>query len=292
MPIERYTTIAGNVIEYVPSPDEADFLARVVRATNDPNVTEAQLIELVYGRENPILDQRVFAGRGAVTASVIENPIYRVLVDLLDQKRVIDGKLDVAKAAEAYTLSVAEAAQRLDMSPGAVRQAIQAGKLAAWKKGSTYFLEPRSVDTYRSRVARRGPSPASSATERRPSAAPSLSPSDVVPSESVPSGLDGEAPALRARMGSATGFSFRVKAPDLEIVEKDGHARVGVVSKFERAAIAFSGKTVNRFFVLEPADEPFRYDFGPFFIEGRFRVAEKVNNAQEASARFKAFEAR
>lgn len=283
MPIERYTTIAGNVIDYVPSPDEADFLARVVRATNDPNVTEAQLIELVYGRENPILDQSVFAGRGAVTASVVENPIYRVLLDLLDQKRVIDGKLDVAKAAEAYTLSVADAAKRLEMSPGAVRQAIQAGNLAAWKKGATYFLEPRSVDTYRSRVARRGPSAASSATERRPA----VSPSDVVPSEPA-----GSAFALRARMGSATGWSFRLKAPHIEIVETDGHARVGVVSSFERAAIAFSGKKVNRFFVLEPADEPFRYDFGPFFIEGRFRVAEKVNNAQEASERFKAFEAR
>ena len=85
MSTERYTTILGEVIEYpAPSSEVAAFLERVKRAAHDPSVSEAQLSELVYGRENPVLDQTIFPGRGAVTKAVHANPVWPVMQDLLD----------------------------------------------------------------------------------------------------------------------------------------------------------------------------------------------------------------
>lgn len=95
-------------------------------------------------------------------------------------------------------------------------------------------------------------------------------------------------------MGNRAGASFRVKAAELEIVgeeklEGGGKLIDAIVPRFERVAIAFSGKKMNRAFILEPADEPSTYDFEGFSISGRFKIAEKINDAAEASRRFKSF---
>ena len=126
-----------------------------------------------------------------------------------------------------------------------------------------HLVDPQTVDTYRDRVKRRGPRPE---------------------------------PALRIRMGNRAGASFRVKAPGLEVVqttklEGGGKTIDAVVPRFERAAIAFSGKKVNRMFVLEPADEEDSFTFEDFEIRGRYRVVEKINDPEEASKRFRSFRA-
>lgn len=261
-PMERYTTIAGEVLEY-PRPDgELErFLARVVDAANDPRVSHGEMIELIYGTENPLLKQGMFRGRGAVTKEVFATPTYHVMLDLLDQKRVQTGALDVKKAMARFTLTVSEAAKRLDVTTSAVRQAIQAKRLSAVKKGGRYLLDPRAVATYRDHVVRRGPKPR---------------------------------PALEVRMGNKPGSSFRVKARELEVLEKEplaggGKLLVAEVPRFERAAVAISGKRMNRLFVLVPADEDNSFEFEDFSIRGRYRVLEKENDAQRASERFKNF---
>jgi hypothetical protein len=43
------------------------------------------------------------------TLAAFDSPVFRVLLDLLDQKQVRLGSLDLEKAAARYTLSVAEA---------------------------------------------------------------------------------------------------------------------------------------------------------------------------------------
>lgn len=261
-PMERHTTIAGETLEYPrPTGELAAFLARVRAAAEDPRVSEGELVELLYGRENPLLDHTIFRGRGAVTREVFANPVYHVMLDLLDAKRVQVGTLDPERAAQRYSMTVTEAAEVLGMTTSAVRQAIAAKHLAAWKTGPVYLLDPSSVETYRDRVKRRGPKPA---------------------------------PALRITMGNRAGASFRVKAPELETVETtklEGGGKVieAVVPRFERAAVAFSGKKVNRMFVLEPADDEDRFDFEGFSIAGRYRVTEKINDPEEASKRFRSF---
>lgn len=262
-PMERHTTIAGETLEYArPGPDLAAFLARVRTAADDPRVSEHALVELIYGSENPILDHTIFRGRGAVTRETFANPVYHVMLDLLDAKRVQVGTLDPDRAAQRYTMTVTEAAGELDMTTSAVRQAIASKKLAAWKKGGVYLLDPHSVATYRDHVKRRGPRPE---------------------------------PALRIRMGNRPGASFRVKAPGLEEVgatklEDGGRVVEAIVPRFARAAIAFSGKRSNTFLLLEPDAEEHERDFhGTYGVSGRFRIVEKITDPEEARKRFRSF---
>lgn len=261
---ERYRTMAGEVLEYPrPGPELEAFLERVRAAAKDPRVSEAELVELIYGRENPILDHTVFEDRGAVTLEVFENPVYHLMLDQLDAKRMQAGSLNRDRAEARYTMTVSEAAEALEVSPSAVRQAIASKRLAAWKPGNEYLLDPHSVATYRDHVKRRGPRPA---------------------------------PALRIRMGNKPGASFRVKAPGLERgeetkLEGGGKLIEARVERFTRAAIAFSGKSVNRMFVLEPAAEANSFEFEGFEVSGRYRVVEKVNDPEEASKRFRSFRA-
>lgn len=262
-PMEQHTTIAGETLEYPRPPGElAAFLAHVRSAAEDPRVSEGELVELIYGSENPLLDHTIFKGRGAVTREVFANPIYHVMLDLLDAKRVQAGTLDPERAAQRYSMTVTEAAERLEMTTSAVRQAIGAHRLAAWKSPSgPYLLDPHSVDTYRDRVKRRGPK---------------------------------AAPALRITMGNRPGASFRVKAAEIEEVSKTkledgGQVIEAVVPRFERVGIAFSGTRSNTFLVLEPDDEERTRDFQSYGVTGRFRIVEKVTDPEEASKRFRSF---
>lgn len=264
-PLERYTTIAGEVLEYPrPEPELARFLARLRTAVEDPGVSESAIVELIYGSENPLLDHTIFKGRGAVTREVFANPLYHVMTDLLDAKRVQVGTLNPERAAARYTMTVTDAAAELGISTSAVRQAIERGQLSSWKANPRmHLLDPETVRAYRDHVVRRGPR---------------------------------AAPALSVRMGNKPGASFRVKAPELEVVseqklEGGGKMIDAVVPKFARVAIVFSGKSSNRMFVLEPSDEGDAFEFNGFEVRGKYRVAEKINDPEEASKRFRAFRA-
>lgn len=96
---------------------------------------------------------------------------------------------------------------------------------------------------------------------------------------------------LTVRMGNMPGSSFMVKVLGLEplAIERDGHVLDGEVRTFTRAAIKFGGTTGQRMFVIEPADEPNEFVFGAFFVRGRYRVIEKVNNPATAAERWLAF---
>lgn len=256
MKTETYKTIAGEELEYpTPTPDVAAFLSRVMAAAHDPTVSEPALTELIYGKENPVLDQTIFPGRGAVTKAVMANPVYHVMHDLLGAKRLQVGTLS-PNAFDAFTLTVSEAAKELDVTPGAVRQAIERKLLPAIKRGPTYFLDHRGVKSYRETHTKRG----------RPAA-----------------------PAVRVRYGSKPGASFRVKFAELKHISQDGHVIDAEAPRFERAAVAFSGNGKNRCFILEASKTSERFERDGFFIEGRFKVVEQVNDPAKAAHVFKTF---
>lgn len=264
--VERYTTTSGEVIEYPkPNADVAAFLARVIAATNDPRVTEAELTELVYGRENPILDHGIFPGRGAVTPQVFANPLYRVFTDLITQKSILEGTFVPARDRASYTLTVAEAAERIGVTPDAVRKAIRAKRLPASHRQGTYLIDPRDADTYRDLVLPRG-----------------------VPRKGAASSDDSE-PAIRARCGSEPGRSLRIKGPDTVVVEKRGNVVDVEARTFDRAIVATSGPSTQHAYELEPATETSRIEWGPFFVEGRFRIAREITNTRDASAAWHSF---
>ncbi len=258
--MERYTTIAGEVIEYqTPAPEVARFLARVVDATNDPSVTEAQLTELIYGVENPILAQGILPNHGVVTREVFADPLYHVLTDLLGRKRVQMGTLDPELARDEYTVTITEAAERLGVHPSAVRQAVQAHKLDAIKKGKTWLLKPSSVESYdRSRRA---------------------------------SPRGGAPPAVVASVGNVPGMSLRIRVEGGELREtgREGKRIEGEIPTFERIAILSGDKAKEsyRYFELEPAEVEDELRFGPFFVRGRFAVVRKENNPRKANEAWK-----
>lgn len=100
-------------------------------------------------------------------------------------------------------------------------------------------------------------------------------------------------------MGHRPGASFRVKALRLEVLtttKTDGGGKVidAVVPRFERVAIAYSGKLggakVNRMLVIEPAEgDETTFEFNGYSVVGRYRVVERVNDPETAAVRFRTF---
>jgi hypothetical protein len=256
-----HTTINGRSIDYEPTAAEAKFLHRVEAAVANPAVGDADLRALIYGPDNPLLDQH--AGYSFVTPAAFESPVFRVLLDLLDRKRVAAGSLDLAKTAARYTLSVAAAAERLGIRDSAVRTAVLDGRLPAWMKDGEIRLAPESVDSYQ--VSRRG----------RP-------------------------PRLLVTCGSKDGASMRVRVVggELEVNRKEGGLvegqvttweRVGVITGAKREARSGQLETTYRYWLLEPGGVARRVELDPFKVVGRFTIAEQ-KNGKAASEAFKALE--
>lgn len=257
----KYTTTLGETIEYPkPRPDVSAFLTRAKEAAEDPAVSEAELITLIYGPDNPILEQGRFPGRGAVTKEVLANPIYHVLQDLLQHKRITLGHVSAEQLLSSFSLTVSEAAKKLGISQAAIRKAIAANHLSATKRPNGYLIDPRSVDSYRSRVTKRG--------------------------------LD-KGPDLRARVGSAPGTSVRLKVEGEKVVDrsKDGAARFVDLeaAEFHEAALACSDEEQSLFLRVAPAVRKSRFDFGPFWLEGKFKIVEREEEPKKAVRRFREF---
>jgi excisionase family DNA binding protein len=251
----------GNSISYEPPPagELAAFLDRVRAAVDDPTITERALLDLVYGTENPLLDRVQFPGRAVVTLTAYENPIFLVMLDLVGRKGIASGTLDLEAAHARYTMTVAEAAAQLGVTPGAVRQAIGAGKLPSIKKHGVHLLDPETVGAYH--VSRRGPKP-------------------------------GGTP-LEVRCGSLkTGARLSVKAPrELAGRLKMGDVVTGRAEGWRRIAVLMGNGDKARLFVLEPAASLNEIVFEGFFVRGRFEIVEKDNNPTRARSGFTAFEA-
>lgn len=150
-----YLTTAGETVTFAdPDPVVADFLARAHAAAADPAVTVAQMVELIYGPENPTLARVEGIGRPVVTAEVFADPVFRVLSDLVGVKRVQAGHVEPAAVAERYTVTVADAATQLGITPTAVRAAINEKRLAGQQINGQWYTSEGAVASYR--VSNRG----------------------------------------------------------------------------------------------------------------------------------------
>ena len=253
---EKYTLLSGEEVEFpTPTGQLAEFLKSVHEAMLRPNVTAAWLQEYIYGVENPLLDKTILPGRAVVTKAVYENPVWHVLGDLIGRKRVAEGSLNIAAATKRYTMTVPEAASRLGIHESAVRQAIAARRLTSWKHGARHYLAPEEVANYR-------PSPA------------------------------GPPPMLRVRVGSSPGARFSIKQVGGNmLLDSPGSPDAAVVGSWKRVAVLAGTKDKVRCWILEPGDVQDEIAFEGFFVRGRFRIVEKINNEVRARETFKAFKA-
>jgi len=284
-----HTTLSGHTIDYDRlSPKVSAFLKRLQEMLEDKRITEQEMIGLAYSLENPILDHTLFPGRGAVTKEVLADPVYHVITDLLARKHVATSGIDVDELADEHTVTVAAAAQELGITEAAVRQAIAARRLPSWLKGGKHYLSKRALRGFE--ASPRGPkrednrSEAERQRDRRADA--------TVRAVRAPASSDHRVEFV---VGNADGKSFRIRYPkELAAVEREGpNLHKGILRDgWKRIAIIVGGGGDDRVWILEPHDGAEHViEHGPFYIRGRFVEVERINNARDARAVWKAFEA-
>ncbi len=258
----QHTTLSGHEIAYdaADPPELGAFLEELRALVEDPATTEDAAIVLAYSPRNPLLGpHELFPDRGVVTKETLGHPAYAVVTDLLARKHISARGLSVEAMANEHTFSVAEAAKRLGVHESAIRQAVAARRLPSWLKDGRHYFSARALDAYKRGA--QGPEPARPRGGR-----------------------------LGARIGSAEGLSFRVKGATFEdFVPKEGHVRGGHLVGWEQIAVLAGGEGSDRFFLLEPAPgAQERIEHGGFYVDGPFRIAKKMNNAEKARAAWKA----
>lgn len=259
--MEKYTTLTGHTIEFeTPDEETRALLARLDAMLRDRAVSANDMVLAIYAPTNPVMDREFVPGRGVVTPRVLDNPIYRVMSDLLYRKRVVEESINVDEMAARATLTPNEVAKRLGVQPSAIRQAIAAGRLAAWMRDGVNYIDPASLEHFE--LAPRG-----------------RAPSDDVPRAS--------AHALVIREGFDREFVLRTKLPaelqDSVTERADGSEVVsGKLAPWRRVLVrvAHRSKKTLRLFVIEPADKDNSITAGPFSVSGRFAITEKVNNTK------------
>lgn len=257
-----HDTLSGQKIQYDdPEPKVAKLLKEARAIVEDSKRTTDELVSLIYGRGNPILDQTLFPERGAVTAAVLENKVYHVLTDLLARKEAQANKTDLKKVASRYTMTVAEAAVRLHLSEDAIRRAIRDRRLPAWvKEKGAYFIDPGHLALL-GKIAQHGP------------INPGVHP-------------------LEYSVGYAPdeGAFLRFKVPGGEL-PFDDKGNAGQITRWRRVGVLTGGHGKIRFQVLEPSPQDAEVSFHGYFIKGKFRVTGKLNNMKEARIAWEGFKA-
>lgn len=254
-----HDTVSGHRIEFPdPDPKLARFLRKVQETLDDKKTTEDDLTALIYGSENPILDHGLVPGRATVTRDVFDNPVYHVLSDLLWRKGIQQRGIDVEKVAKRYTLTVKEAGELCGISPGAVRQAIHARRVASWVKDGEYFLDPNGL-TPLQRSAKRGPMPAI-------------------------------AEPLTVRAGGGK-EQLHIHHPGGLLPEKARDTIETTIPRWRRVAVLTAGDSKLRMYVIEPSEEPNEINFYAYHVKGNFKIVEKFNSPKAAREAWEAFQA-
>ena len=261
---ETYRTLSGQIIEYDrPNKETAAFLARVLDMANRPESTESELVNLIYGKENSLLDQSILPTRGMVTKEAYENPIFQVMMDLLDLKRIQYGTVGAPSAVD-YTVTVPEAAEKAGVHQSAIRQAIQAGRISAIKVGGSYRISKQSLSAFE--PSNRGPKPADPKWESA---------------------------ALYVCFGNTGSQALKLKLPEghqvLELQDGPKGIHSGVIKGKIPFAVLTKEKMSCRFFEIsyDPNEPVTEFKYGPFFIKGRFRKLTWENNSKKAALEFK-----
>lgn len=144
-----YECASGHVVKYEePAPKVRAYLNRILKAAEDEAVSYDDLIVMIFGKDNPLLDQTIFSGVGAVTPEIFADPVYAVMRDQLERKAIQLGLVDPERDFANYTISVADAAKKLGIYESAVVTAIRQHRLAARKIGGKWRLHPQAVSSY------------------------------------------------------------------------------------------------------------------------------------------------
>ncbi len=254
----HYATLAGIEIVLDASEKIVAFLEQVQGLLADRKATESDVITLVYGPENPILARHpLFPERGYVTREALEHPVYPVLADLVARKHVQREKVDVSKLGDRFTLTVAQACERLKVSDTTIRKAIASGRLQTFRRNGNYFLDPANVDALK--IGERG-SAVSEPLEIVAGTRENLFLHVRTASQGEPFGAGTEASAL-------------------------------TLQRWRRIGVLSGNSSGLRMFVLEPSESEESIKLGKYHVAGKFRIVKKLNNSAAARKAWKEFRA-
>lgn len=146
----QYTSVNNRVIE-CDSPDAAEvaFLAKLEALVEDDSVTPDQMRAVFYGLENPALDPHALPGHAVITRASLRDPVFRIGIDCLTRKEIRAGRIDLAQMQAGYSLDVPTAAERLGVSPQAVRAGIDSFKYDALFAKGQWWMRPEAVASLR-----------------------------------------------------------------------------------------------------------------------------------------------
>jgi hypothetical protein len=138
-----YTTTTGRVLDLSNMDTILEaFFERVQHVAQDNSVPVSELMALIYGAENPMLDSTIIPGQHMVTRDVFHNPVYHALMDQITIKHIRLGQLDLLKAHAKYTIDVSTAAATLGMTLQGVRAAIESYRMPGiYKNGQWWTTE-------------------------------------------------------------------------------------------------------------------------------------------------------
>lgn len=255
-----HVSLAGHEIKYDdPEPIVERFIKRAQTLAENPKSKIDDLVTLIYGSENPILDHTLFPERGAVTREVLENPVYHVLTDLLARKQVSASGGSSEQLGKRYTLTVAQAAEEAGVTKDAIRKAIAARRLPSWVREGQYYIDPRTL-------------------------AP-LGFGSRLPFESEPFEFE-------VGYDAVTNTGMRIKIPDGEFPKSQNEPLYDdTCERWRRVAVRCSSPTGIRVFVLEPAKKKGLLQHYKFSVKGKFEVVEKHNADKAARVFWKGFKA-
>jgi hypothetical protein len=210
-----------------------------------------------------------------VTKAVFDNPVYRVLADLVGRKQLLTAGQTPEQVVAAYAISVKDAADQLGLTESSVRTAITNRKLSAMKRNGDWYIRPESIASYK--VSNRG---------RKKAAPVARSPTEHSPPTDGVTVICGNKPG-----GS---LSVLIANGELDIVGRNGDE---VIAHFPpgwaRAAVKMTTSRGVRVFELEPAgeatDAELRVEHLGFLVAGEFKIVKKHNSTKAANAAWKGY---
>ena len=251
-----HTTAAGERLTLSLTDDELAFYQRVRDLCDDPSKNIGDVVDLAWSDENPILEPSPIPGRGFITAAVHARPAYHAIHDLVWTKRVHDRV--VTEPAQGFDLSVADAAARLGISEGAVRKAMQTGRLPRQKRKNKLFTTSAAVAAFV--PSSRGP-------------------------QSGKRTRKGAAGALRVVWGSAPGLHFDIVSDGQRVEEsRDGQVRTGRLEGWTWAFVKSKREGVARGWLITPGGTTEQVTNEPFGVWGAVTVAENHKDGRVSPA--------
>ena len=122
--------------------DHKAYVDKYVAFVTDPTTTTDEVAELLYSLENPMTVERTGldnVARGWANGDTVQNPVWQMMVDLYDRKRIAMGELDWGQVVSTYDITLDEAADLIGKTPESTAALLDKRARPMLKDGRPYY---------------------------------------------------------------------------------------------------------------------------------------------------------